>query len=73
MGMAAEMYRFGCQLWMGVAGETLSYIVCYFMFLPVLYNLQLTSVYEYFTKRFDSRVKKLTSLLFLAKTVNSCF
>lgn len=73
MGMASEMYTFGTQLWMGVAGETVAYIVCYFMFLPVLYNLQLTSVYEYFGKRFGGRVKKLTSTLFLVKEVNNFF
>lgn len=69
MGLPSEMYTFGTQLYICTVGETVAYIVAFYLFLPVIYNLQLTSVYEYFRRRFDTRVQKLVSALFLIITV----
>lgn len=71
LGFPSEMYTFGTQLYMGLISEILSYIAMYILFLPLLFNLQVTSVYEYFQKRFNSTIRKLSSILFLIHTVTT--
>lgn len=39
-------------------------IVTVIVYLPVFYNLQITSTSEYLEKRFDNRVKLLASVLY---------
>lgn len=65
LGYPSEMFTFGTQFWMGLLGEILAYLVTYVMFLPVLYNLQVTSVYEYLQRRYSPALRKLGSILFL--------
>lgn len=70
LGYPSEMYTFGTQLWTGMLGELLGYAVTYVMFLPVLHNLQVTSVYEYLQRRFSPGLRKLGSVLFLTGNVS---
>lgn len=65
------MYTFGTQLWTGLLGEILAYLITYVMFLPVLYNLQVTSVYEYLQRRFSPGMRTLGSVLFLTGNVSN--
>lgn len=69
MGLPSEMYTYGTQLWIGVIAETLSFAVAAICFVPVLYNLQLTSSYEYLELRYNSTLRKLGSALYLLGTV----
>ena len=46
LGAPAEVYVFGCQYWMIWIGYVIMIPVCAYLFLPVFYNLQLTSVFE---------------------------
>ncbi|XP_011699583.1 PREDICTED: putative sodium-dependent multivitamin transporter [Wasmannia auropunctata] len=64
LGFSAENYIYGTQF----VVINLSYllgtsIVCY-GFLPVFYNLQATSVYEYLEKRFGVKARIMTSFVY---------
>lgn len=72
MGLPSEMYTYGTQLWLGVIAEAASFGVAAIFFVPVLYNLQLTSSYEYLEMRYSLTLRKLGSALYLLGTV-CCF
>ena len=38
-----------------------------YIYVPVLYNLQLTSIYEYLEKRFDRKTRLFASILYVVK------
>ncbi|XP_046397417.1 sodium-coupled monocarboxylate transporter 2-like isoform X2 [Ischnura elegans] len=65
MGMPAEMYVYGTQFWIIVIPVLLASVGTGLLFVPVFHELQLTSTYEYFSMRFDSKVRKLGSLLYI--------
>ncbi|XP_018328753.1 sodium-coupled monocarboxylate transporter 1-like [Agrilus planipennis] len=66
LGIPAEMYTHGTQYWSSVfTSAPLTVLVAIYVTLPVFYKLQLTSCYEYLTMRFDARLTKITSILYL--------
>lgn len=70
LGYPAEMYYKGTQFWMAIFGLALSNVIAAELFMPVLYNLQLTSVNSYLERRFHSRaVRTLGSLSFIINTL----
>jgi len=69
LGLPSEMYVYGSQLWMSVFAEIVSVIVMAIVYIPVFYNLQITSSYEYLNRRFSPAVRTLGSCLFLLKMV----
>ncbi|XP_040079006.2 sodium-coupled monocarboxylate transporter 2 isoform X1 [Ixodes scapularis] len=70
LGYPAEMYYKGTQFWMAIFGLALSNVIAAELFMPVLYNLQLTSVNSYLERRFRSRaVRTLGSLSFIINTL----
>lgn len=64
MALPADVYRFGAAYWLGVFSMSIVSIITVFIYLPVFYNLQVTSTYEYLEKRFDNRVRLLASFLY---------
>ena len=46
LGLPAEMYVFGTQFWMVWVGYAVSVLTSAYIFIPVFYNLRLTSVFE---------------------------
>ncbi|KAK4876630.1 hypothetical protein RN001_009136 [Aquatica leii] len=63
LAVPADIYRFGSNyVWIGLA-TIIECIITYYVYLPVFFNLQVTSVYEYIEMRFDRRLRFLTSLL----------
>lgn len=70
LGYPAEMYYKGTQFWVAVFGLALSNVIAAELFLPVFYNLKLTSVNSYLERRFCSRsVRTLGSLSFITNTL----
>lgn len=70
LGYPSEMYYKGTQFWVAIFGLAVSNIIAAELFLPVFYNLQLTSVNSYLERRFCSRaVRTLGSLSFITNTL----
>lgn len=70
LGYPSEMYYKGTQFWVAIFGLAVSNLIAAELFLPVLYNLQLTSVNSYLERRFCSRaVRTLGSLSFITNTL----
>lgn len=46
LGLPAEMYTYGTQLWTAVLSEWAVSLTIAVIYLPVFYNLQITSTYE---------------------------
>ncbi|XP_018319368.1 sodium-coupled monocarboxylate transporter 1 [Agrilus planipennis] len=67
LGIPAEIYTYGTQFWMTVGSEGFVAITMAYAYLPVFYNLQITSSYEYLNLRFNQTVQLLGSILFLTK------
>lgn len=69
LGVTAENYMFGTQF----VAINISYIfgtpIAAFIFLPVFYNMKITSIYEYLEKRFDRRVRITASLVFMIQMI----
>ncbi|XP_077482927.1 sodium-coupled monocarboxylate transporter 2-like [Amblyomma americanum] len=70
LGYPSEMYYKGTQFWVAIFGLALSNVIAAELFLPVLYNLQMTSVNAYLERRFFSvAVRTLGSLSFIVNTL----
>ncbi|XP_060874215.1 sodium-coupled monocarboxylate transporter 1-like [Metopolophium dirhodum] len=65
LGVPSEIYSNGTQyLIVGVVNNIIVIFTVIYIYLPVFYDLQLTSVYEYLGLRFDSNIRGLSSLIF---------
>uniref|UniRef100_A0A1B6D7G6 Sodium-dependent multivitamin transporter n=1 Tax=Clastoptera arizonana TaxID=38151 RepID=A0A1B6D7G6_9HEMI len=70
LGVPAETYVFGTQYYVVFFSSiAISFLAVYF-YIPVLYNLQLNSVYEYLELRFNRSVRILASLTFASSLVS---
>ncbi|CAH0402025.1 unnamed protein product [Chilo suppressalis] len=67
LGLPAEMYTYGTQLWAIVLSEWTVSLTIAVVYLPVFYNLQITSTYEYLRLRFNKKVRLLGSIIFIIK------
>ncbi|XP_045509545.1 sodium-coupled monocarboxylate transporter 1-like isoform X2 [Colias croceus] len=67
LGLPAEMYTYGTQLWAIVLSEWVVSVTIAIVYLPVFYNLQITSTYEYLRLRFNQNVRLLGSIIFIIK------
>ncbi|KAG7313328.1 hypothetical protein JYU34_000439 [Plutella xylostella] len=67
LGLPAEMYTYGTQFYMVVASEWAVSLTVGFIYLPVFYNLQITSTYEYLRLRFNSTVRLFGTIIFILK------
>ena len=61
IGCPGEIYTFGTSYLLIYIGISLSYVVSAWTVVPLLYPLEVTSVYQYLDKRFQS--KGLTGLI----------
>ncbi|CAH3127122.1 unnamed protein product [Porites lobata] len=69
LGNPAEVYTYGFQYWFQCFTNFISVPIMALVFLPVYYNLQLTSSYEYLERRFSFSVRMLGSVVFVIQTV----
>ncbi|XP_047002240.1 sodium-coupled monocarboxylate transporter 1-like isoform X2 [Schistocerca americana] len=69
LGMATEAYLYGIQFSYVCLGLIISSIVNALAFLPVFYDLHITSTYEYLDMRFGKSVRILGSFFFIINMV----
>ncbi|XP_078333611.1 sodium-coupled monocarboxylate transporter 1-like [Crassostrea virginica] len=63
LGLPVEIYYYGTQIYMGIIGLVIGYIIVAAFIVPVLHPLQITSVYEYLEMRFQSRAVRLVGCM----------
>lgn len=64
LAVPADIYKFGAAYGLLVVSMIAIVLVTAYIFLPVFFDLQITSTYEYLELRFDSRVRSFASFLF---------
>ncbi|XP_017052606.1 sodium-coupled monocarboxylate transporter 1 isoform X1 [Drosophila ficusphila] len=69
LGTSTEIYVYGTQYAFILVTLAISGAISWYIFLPVFCNLQLTSTYEYFERRFDRRVRIFGSCLFVVMNI----
>ncbi|KAK4876632.1 hypothetical protein RN001_009138 [Aquatica leii] len=72
LAVPSDVYQFGANyIWLGIA----TFIVCfvgYHIFLPVFFNLQITSIFEYLHLRFNKTVRIIASVFNLMSMFIAC-
>ncbi|XP_075741035.1 sodium-coupled monocarboxylate transporter 1-like [Rhipicephalus microplus] len=70
LGIPAEVFVRGSTFWYGSISTTLAILMAAFIFMPMYYNMDITSINEYLEKRYSSRaVRKIGSILFIVHTL----
>ncbi|CAB3362061.1 Hypothetical predicted protein [Cloeon dipterum] len=69
LGNTAEMYNYGTQYAMVLIAFAIMVPVTTFLYLPTFRSLGITSIYEYFNKRYSNRTRLLMSILFVIQTL----
>ncbi|GJQ68435.1 hypothetical protein Trydic_g17021 [Trypoxylus dichotomus] len=64
LAVPTDVYHFGVTYWWSALMLLLCMIFSYYYCIPIFYELQVTSTYEYLEKRFDSKIRKIASALF---------
>ncbi|KAF2901934.1 hypothetical protein ILUMI_04247, partial [Ignelater luminosus] len=64
LAVPADVYRFGSNYWWICISIPLVCLITSYIFLPVYFKLEFTSVYEYLNIRFDKKIRTLASFLF---------
>lgn len=69
LGTSTEVYLYGAHYAFLDIGVALGGVVMYLWILPVFYELELVSIYDYLGRRFDSQLRLFGSVLYLLNTV----
>lgn len=69
LGVPAEVYAFGTSYALIAICMLLVALLMTFIYLPVFFNLEVTSTYEYLELRFDTKTRTFGSLLFATSLV----
>lgn len=69
MAIPTDVYQFGAGFALVVVSLAIVPFVTIFVYLPVLYGLQITSVYEYLERRFDRRSQMFCSFAICVSSI----
>ncbi|GFW25279.1 putative sodium-dependent multivitamin transporter [Trichonephila clavipes] len=69
IGVPAEMYRFGINLAYLNIGYVIGMVVTAYISLPVFFELNASTAYEYLDKRFGKLARTLTSVVFVFQMI----
>ncbi|XP_055599842.1 sodium-coupled monocarboxylate transporter 1-like [Uranotaenia lowii] len=64
LGAPSEIYAHGGQYWMSIICAFLLMFLMEKIYLPVFYDLQVTSVFSYLSQRFDNTVRSAASFVY---------
>lgn len=69
LGQPSEVFLRGSTLWISAISSTVSIVVAAFVFLPMYYKMDITSINEYLEKRFMSTaIRNIASVVFIMST-----
>ncbi|KAH6929333.1 hypothetical protein HPB50_026815 [Hyalomma asiaticum] len=69
LGLPSEVFLRGSTIWTGAISSSLAVLVAAFVFLPMYYKMDITSINEYLEKRFMSTaVRNIASGVFIVQT-----
>ncbi|KAF5280594.1 hypothetical protein FQR65_LT00347 [Abscondita terminalis] len=69
LGYPTEVYMYGTQISVLVLSVFFCGLISYFIFLPVFFKLQISSIYEYLQLRYNSFLKNTFSIFFIISTI----
>lgn len=72
LGVSTEVYLYGYQYLFYYVTFIFAMLTFSYLMLPVIHDLKLTSVYEYYEKRFDRSVRLLGSMIWFISGVKIC-
>ncbi|XP_075970300.1 sodium-coupled monocarboxylate transporter 1-like [Anticarsia gemmatalis] len=64
LGIPSELYIYGTSYLFVMVGAMFMSIIISYTFIPILYDLKLTSAYEYLELRYDKRLRVFGSVIF---------
>lgn len=64
LGVPSDVFSYGAGYFFVVTAVITMPFMAVYIYLPVYFNLGITSTYEYLELRFDSRTRKLASFIF---------
>jgi Na+/proline symporter len=68
LGIPGEIYSHGTQFYIMILGTGLGVFIAAELWLPILYRIQVVSIYEYFELRYKSKFPRiLMTLIFIVK------
>ena len=59
LGIPSEMYSYGTQFYVMILGTGVGVLLGAEVWIPVLYKLRVVSIYEYFERRYRSKLPRL--------------
>ncbi|XP_054711639.1 putative sodium-dependent multivitamin transporter isoform X2 [Uloborus diversus] len=69
LGMPAEMYRYGTQYALKIVGVAIGILLSSFLFLPVFFQIQVPTAYEYIQRRFGKLTRNVCSFFFVLQSI----
>ncbi|KAF8796443.1 Sodium-coupled monocarboxylate transporter 2 like protein [Argiope bruennichi] len=69
IGIPAEIYKYGIQLWSMSFGVAVGMILAAYVFVPVYYQSGVCTVYEYLEMRFDKTTRYAISTMFAIQMI----
>uniref|UniRef100_A0A023GNF3 Putative sodium/solute symporter ixodes scapularis sodium/solute symporter n=1 Tax=Amblyomma triste TaxID=251400 RepID=A0A023GNF3_AMBTT len=70
LGLPSEVFVRGATIWTGAISSSLAVLVAAFVFLPMYYKMDITSINEYLEKRFMSTtIRNIASGVFIVQTL----
>ncbi|XP_022915695.2 sodium-coupled monocarboxylate transporter 2-like [Onthophagus taurus] len=64
LAIPADIYKFGSNYVFQFLSVIINCVLVAYVFMPVFYNLKLTSAYQYLLMRFDGKIRLMASLLY---------
>ncbi|XP_077486528.1 sodium-coupled monocarboxylate transporter 1-like [Amblyomma americanum] len=70
LGFPSEVFARGSIIWTGAISSSLAVLMAAYVFLPMYYNMDITSINEYLERRFNSTaVRNIASAVFIVQTL----
>ncbi|CAN7981776.1 unnamed protein product [Ixodes pacificus] len=70
LGLPSEVFVHGSSLWLGSVSSSIAVILAAYVFLPMYYKMDITSINEYLERRFNSTaVRNVASGVFIVQTL----